>query len=232
MKLSQIAKKLILLKEDGESAGKLELRKTPINKVLEYINSKGLDIVNLEDNLEIAYDLFGMGKTQRKDMPVIDDKDVKDFQQHLKNGFIDLTDPWSDRTDIQDPFPQGLTDKEASMFMSNGIRDKSKPDDVVKTQLKMVAAKDLIPIQAQVYVSKSVDSITKFGIKNTINFLQSTILIISKDNRLIDGHHRLLSALIIDPNMKIKCLEIDLSIKTLLPLAIAYSDAKGNRRNL
>lgn len=232
MKLAPIYKKYLLIKEAGEPAGKLELRNTSIETIIQYIDRLGLNIPNLEQNLEIAHDLFGMGKTKRKDMPVIDDKDVKDFQMHLKDGFIDLTDPWSDRTDPSDPFPQGLNDKEAAKFMSNGIRHKSKPDDVVKTQLKLVAAKDLIPIQAQVYVSKSVDSITKFGIKNTINFLQSTILIISKDNRLIDGHHRLLSALIIDPNMKIKCLEIDLSIKTLLPLAIAYSDAKGNRRNL
>lgn len=173
-----------------------------------------------------------MGKTQRKDMPVIDDKDVKDFQQHLKNGFIDLKEPWSDRTDPSDPFPQGLTDKEASMFMSNGIRDKNKQDDKINVQITYVKAKELVPIQQQVYVSKSIESIAKNGIENTIQFLKSTILIISKDKRLIDGHHRLLSALIIDPNMEVKCLEVDLPIKILLPLAITYSDAKGNYRNL
>lgn len=232
MKLAPIAKRIILLKEDGEAAGKLELRNTPIEKTIQYIEGLGLDIPNLKEHLEIAYDLFEMGKTKRKDMPVIDDKDVKDFQMHLKDGFIDLTDPWSDRTDPSDPFPQGLNDKEAAKFMSNGIRDKSKPDDVVKTQLKLVAAKDLIPIQAQVYVSKSVDSITKFGIESSKQFLASTVLVISSDYRIIDGHHRFLSALILDPDMKLKCLEVDLPIKTLLPLARAYGDAKGNQRNL
>lgn len=212
--------------------GKLELRKTSIEKVIQYTKSVSLNIPNIRQNLEIAYDLFGMGKTKRKDMPVIDDKDVKDFQMHLKDGFIDLKDPWSDRTDPSDPFPQGLSDKDAAKFMSNGIRDKSKPDDVVKTQIKMVAAKNLIPIQEQVYVDKSVGSIAKFGIESSKKFLASTILVISSDYRIIDGHHRFLSALIIDPNMKLKCLEVDLPIKTLLPLARAYSDAKGNQRNL
>ena len=232
MKLAPIYKKYLLIKEAGEPAGKLELRNTSIETIIQYIDRLGLNIPNLEQNLEIAHDLFGMGKTKRKDMPVIDDKDVKDFQMHLKDGFIDLTDPWSDRTDPSDPFPQGLNDKEAAKFMSNGIRDKFKPDDVVKTQLKLVAAKDLIPIQAQVYVDKSVGSMAKFGIESSKKFLESTILVISSDYRIIDGHHRFLSALLLDPNMKLKCLEVDLPIKILLPLARAYSDAKGNQRNL
>lgn len=232
MKLAPIYKKYLLIKEAGEPAGKLELRNTPIEKTIQYIEGLGLDIPNLKEHLEIAYDLFGMGKTKRKDMPVIDDKDVKDFQMHLKDGFIDLTDPWSDRTDPSDPFPQGLTDKSATQFMSNGLRDKEKPDDQVQTQIKMIPAKDLIPIQQQVYISKSVDSIAKFGVDASKKFLNSSILVVSKDNRIIDGHHRFLSALIIDPEFKLKCLQIDLSIKTLLPLAISYSDAIGNRRNL
>lgn len=232
MKLAPIARRILLLKEDGESPGQLELRRTPIDKAIQYIEEAGIEIEDLQGHLEIAYDLFNMGKTKRADMPVIDDKDVRDFQMKLKDGFIDLTDPFSDRTDPTDPFPQGLTDKAATNFMSNGIRDKTKPDDQVQTQIKMIAAKDLIPIQQQVYISKSVDSIAKFGVDASKKFLNSSILVVSKDNRIIDGHHRFLSALIIDPEFKLKCLQIDLSIKTLLPLAISYSDAIGNRRNL
>lgn len=233
MKLAPIIKqKLRFLKEAGEAAGTMELRKTPIEKVLQYIEQSGLKIDNVQEHLEIAYDLFNLGKTKRKDMPVIDDKDVRDFQSKLKNGQIDLTDPFSDRTDPSDPFPQGLDDKAATNFMSNGLRDKARPDDQIKTQIRMVAAKDLVPIQQQVYVDKSIKSIAKSGINSSIQFLTSTILVISSDNRIVDGHHRFLSALIIDPDMKLKCLEVDLPIKTLLPLAKAYGDAKGNERNL
>ena len=72
----------------------------------------------------------------------------------------------------------------------------------------------------------------KFGIESSKQFLASTVLVISSDYRIIDGHHRFLSALILNPDMKLKCLEVDLPIKTLLPLARAYGDAKGNKRNL
>lgn len=230
MKLAQLARKII--KEAGEAAGSLELINTPIDKAIQYVVKSGLKIPNIQDNLEIAYELFGRGKTKRKDMPVIDDKDVRDFQMKLKNGLIDLKDPFSDRTDPSDPFPQGLTDKSATQFMSNGLRDKEKPDDQVQTQIKMIAAKDLIPIQQQVYISKSVDSIAKFGVDASKEFLNSTVLITSADNRIIDGHHRFLSALIIDPDIKLKCLVVNLEIKVLLPLAQAYGDAIGNKRNL
>lgn len=230
MKLAPIIKQI--LKEAGEAAGKMELRKTSIENVISYIKSKGLDIPNIEQNLEIAYEKFNMGKTKRKDMPVIDEKDVKDFQAKLKNGLIDLTDPWSDRTDPSDPFPQGLDDKAATNFMSNGLRDKVKPDDRVSTQIKLIAVKDLIPIQEQVYVDKSIDSIAKFGVESSRQFLASTVLIASSDNRIIDGHHRFLSCLILDPDLKVKCLVVDLPIKILLPVATAYGDAKGNERNL
>lgn len=232
MKLAPIYRRFLLLKEDGEAPGQLELRKTPIDKAVQYIEGLGIEIEDLQSHLEIAYDLFNMGKTKRADMPVIDDKDVRDFQMKLKNGLIDLKDPFSDRTDPSDPFPQGLTDKSATQFMSNGLRDKEKPDDQVQTQIKMIAAKDLVPIQQQVYLDKSVKSIAKFGVESSKQFLNSTVLITSADNRIIDGHHRFLSALIIDPDIKLKCLVVNLEIKVLLPLAQAYGDAIGNKRNL
>lgn len=233
LKLAEIYKRYLLLQESGgESPGSLDIRNTSIEEAIEYITSMGLNIPNLQDNLTLAYELFNLGKTTRKDMPVISDEDTRDFQKHLQNGFIDLANPFADRTDPSDPFPQGLTDREATNFMSNGIRDKSKPDDRIDVRITMQKAKDLIPIQAQCYIDKSVKSIAKGGIESTKQFLSSTILVISSDQRIIDGHHRFLSALIIDPNMKLKCLEVDLPIKTLLPLARAYGDAKGNARNL
>lgn len=232
MKLSQIARRIILLKEDGEEAGTVELLKTPIDKALQYIKSLGLNIPNLESNLEIAYEKFNLGKTKRHDMPVIDEKDVKDFQMKLKNGLIDLKNPWSDRTDPSDPFPQGLDDKAATNFMSNGLRDQDKPDDKIDVQVNKIAVKNLIPIQRQVYLDKSIKSVVKFGVENSLKFLASTTLITSSDNRIIDGHHRFLSCLLLNPDLEVKCLVVDLPIKTLLPLAVAYGDAIGNRRNL
>ena len=65
----------------------------------------------------------------------------------------------------------------------------------------------------------------------TIYLQNDSILILSADLYLLDGHHRLLSAMLIDPKMKLKALIIDLPIKKLLPLTIAYGDSIGNKRN-
>jgi len=231
IKLAEIYKQL--LKEAGEAPGKLELRKISLDEAYQYCVSMGLkDVKNLRLHLQLALKLFEMGKTQRKDMPVIDDKDVKDFQDKLKHGFIDITDPFSDRTDPSDPFPQGLTGTDAANFMKNGLHDKMKPDDRINVIEKKVAAKNLRPIQAQVYLSKSVESIAHNGINATLSFLNKTTLITSSDYRIIDGHHRFLSAIILDPNIQLPCLVVDLPIKTLLPVATAYGDAIGNERNL
>lgn len=230
MKLKAIY--LQLLKEAGESPGKVELRRITVERAVEYCKSQKLDIPNIELNVKLAHKLFEYGKTKRADMPVIDQKDVRDFQSKIKNGYIDLSDPFSDRTDPSDPFPQGLDDKAATNFMSNGLRDKVRPDDKTAVSEKRIPAKDLRPIQAQVYLDKSVESTVKFGIEGTTKFLSTSILICSSDNRIIDGHHRFLSALLIDPNMQMRCLVIDLPISKLLPLATAYGDARGNERNL
>jgi hypothetical protein len=58
-----------------------------------------------------------------------------------------------------------------------------------------------------------------------------TFFITSADNFIIDGHHRWLSGIVLDPNLKVNTLSIDLPIKDLLPMAIAYGDAIGNKRN-
>lgn len=230
MKLKAIYNQL-LQEAGGEEPGQIELRRVTVEDALAYCKKMGLNVPKLEIHLRLAQKLFDYGKTKRADMPVIDEKDVKDFQSKLKSGLLDLEDPFSDRTDPSDPFPQGLSGTSATDWMRNGLRDKKRPDDVIKVYEKRIAAKDLKPIQQQVYLDKSVKSTVKFGIEGTTSFLNNSTLICSSDGRIIDGHHRYLSALIIDPNMMMKCLVIDLPISKLLPLATAYGDARGNERN-
>lgn len=216
----------------GEKPGRMELAKMNINSALQYLSLKNITIENVKLNLLLAMDKFNMGKTKRKDMPVINEPDIKAFQTRLKLGYIDINKPLAKETPTTNPFPDGLSDEMATKFMSNGLRDFSKPDDKVGVYIKSIPVNKLIPIQKQVYFDKSVDSIAKFGVEKTKQFLASTILITSSDNRIIDGHHRFLSSLIIDPKMHAKCLVVDLPIKVLLPLATAYGDAIGNKRNL
>jgi len=61
---------------------------------------------------------------------------------------------------------------------------------------------------------------------------KNNVFIMSKDLYIIDGHHRFLSGVLLDPNMQINALIIDLPIAKLLPLTLSYSDAVGNKRNV
>ena len=60
---------------------------------------------------------------------------------------------------------------------------------------------------------------------------KENIYIVSSDNRIIDGHHRFLTSVLIDPRLKVNVLKIDMPIKKLLELTLAYTDAIGNVRN-
>ena len=89
----------------------------------------------------------------------------------------------------------------------------------------------MIPIQDQIYFDKGFKTISKNGVESTIDLLNSKTLIVSSDNRIIDGHHRFLSALLINKNMKLNVIQIDLPLNKLLPLSLAYGDSIGNKRN-
>lgn len=229
--------------EAGESPGKMELVKTNVEKAYEYAKSlfakKGQDIdkefTDFKKNYEFAKKQASGGKTQRKDMPVIDEKDVKDFQYRLANGYIDWKAPFSDPKFKKDPFPQGLKMSDAQEWLraGHGDADGEWPDDKIKAKLGKETVGKLKPIQKQIYADKSIEATIQFGIDVTKNFLQNqSTFIISSDNFIIDGHHRYLSGLLIDPTMKVNVLRVEAPISKLLPLSLTYSDAVGNKRNL
>lgn len=229
----------------GQEAGKLDISKTPFEKVSSWVegfikkNKPGFDLdkelPNLEKNYNMAKKKAMGGKTKRREMPVIEEKDVKKLQWKLKEGRIDINKPFAEDTDPSDPFPEGLKGKEAQEFLSRGLKDGSKDDDVVKVTEGKKKVKDLVPIQRQIYVDKSLGDTIKFGIETSLKFIQGQIggarFIVSSDNRIIDGHHRFLSGMILDPNMMVPCIMIDLPISKLLPMSLAFGDAVGNERN-
>lgn len=90
----------------------------------------------------------------------------------------------------------------------------------------------LHPVQQQIYISKSIDSIAENDLKKTLKFLQDKITVISKDRYLIDGHHRWVSSMLLDPKMKVNALIIDMPIDDLLSTSLYFSDKiAGNVRN-
>jgi hypothetical protein len=233
------------LNEAGAAAGKLELVKTNVDDAYAYAKSlfekNGRDIdeelPHFKENYIIAQKQAGTGRTKRKDMPVIDAKDVKDFQRRLLAGKLDVRLPHDkhDITSSDDPFPEGLSGEEAKHFLEAGIKihDGSKPDDKVNVNNTKITVGSLSPIQKQIYFDKSIAQIAKAGVENSKKFLTGgkTTFVTSSDQRIVDGHHRYLSGLLIDPTMKVNAISIDLPITKLLPLSLAYGDARGNKRN-
>lgn len=227
----------------GKPAGNLEIAKIGLDKARAYAEMRfaenGFDldeeIPDFNKNFQIAKVRAMMGRTKRKDMPVLEkSSDIQMLQHMLKRGSIDLTGPWSSDDVARDPFPEGLKGDQAKSFLTRGLRifDGAKRDDIVKFKSVMVEAQKLIPIQQQIYFDKSIDKQSKEGRKGSTHFLKNmSTFISSSDLNIIDGHHRFVSALLLDPSMTVKVMMVDLPIDKLLPLALSFSDAIGNKRN-
>ena len=227
----------------GQTPGKLEVDQIDLHVARAFAETifksfkRDLDeqLPDFDQNFLLAKKLTGYGKTQRRDMPVINDNQVREFQQRLKDGSLDVERPFAPGTNANNPFPEGLSGAEAEEWLENGLPHKDKgpaSDDAVKVSSVKIAAKDLRPIQKQIYFDKSLTATAEFGVASAKAFLQKSLMIMSSDNHIIDGHHRWSSALLIDPRMMMAGVKIDLPIAKLLPLATAYGDAIGNKRNL
>ncbi len=236
-------KLLDLLMEDGALAGKMELDKISADEAYKYIDrlfkkrgeSVDEEIPNFKQNFNQVQKMVKKGKTLRKDMPVINQSDIKDLQFRLSNGYIDVTEPHAPFIKGNNPFPEGLSGKLADRWLENGLKRHdgatSDDDDKVKVSRGTIRADKLKPIQKQIYFDKSAGAIGKSGVETSKAFVKSRTFIVSADNYIIDGHHRFLSAMLIDPKMSVSVMKIDLPLNILLPMALAYGDARGNKRN-
>ena len=232
-----------ILDEAGQDVGKIELVKTDLadarswaeNQMKSYGNDLNVELPNFDANYEKAKLGASGGKTKRKDMPVIDEKDVKDFQDRLKSGYLDIFAPFAKRTKSVDKFPKGMNKSSGQDWLQNGAKnnDGEINDDQISVKSKKIPVGKLKPIQQQIYFDKSMDSIAKNGAAASKKFIggNGTTFIVSADNYIIDGHHRYLAGNLIDPNMKVNATVIDLPIAQLLPASLSYSDAVGNKRN-
>jgi len=234
-----IKKEEIIHEAGGASAGTHELVSTKVDKAREYVSKKYPDfdinkeIPDFEKNYKFAQKMAKGGFAKRKDMPVIDNRDIKLLQKRLSQGKVDISSPFADNDVPNDPFPQGLDTKIGKQWVTHGLRDGDKDDDKVDVKIRSVSVGNLKPIQKQIYFDKSIKNVANFGAQGTRDFASSknNFYVISKDNRIIDGHHRFLSAVLVDPKMKVTALQIDLPIDKLLPMTLAYTDAIGNVRN-
>jgi hypothetical protein len=223
--------------EDAEEAGKLELTKITLEQAISFCSKNNFnvekEIPNFAKNFKNAQSKAKMGWTQRRDMPVIETEDVKELQARLESGKLDINKPFSHETLKSNPFPTGLKGFAAKKWLELGLTDGSIKDDQIDVEIDKAPVGKLIPIQRQIYFDKAMGSTIKFGMDASLSFItKKSFFIISSNYYIIDGHHRFLSAMLINPSISANALKINLPIKKLLPLSVAYGDAIGHKRNL
>ena len=195
--------------EGGSSPGRLDITKITLDEAFRFASQefakhdKILEKLfpNFKINFLAAQQKIKLGSTKRKDMPVIRQKDIKALQSILLRGGISLNKEYH--------------------------RGKKK----IHFSLQKVAVSSLTPIQDQVFFDKVIEAAARETRSETLTFLRNTIFVVSSDHRIVDGHHRFLSAMLINQNMKVPVLSVDLPIGELLPMMLKFSDQRNNVRN-
>lgn len=238
MKLIEILKHMKLTESGGEKPGNYEINNitsdTAKRFFLEQVNKFKSNhdfstfLLNFNRHFEKCKEYSSKGYLKRKEMPVIDINQINALQIRLEHGYLDVV-----YDDVpHKSFPSGLKNKQADSWLTRGLKDGSDADDVVKVTQKYFSAIDLIPLQEQIYFDKSIKSIVENGVENTIEFLKNeSIIIVSVDGYIMDGHHRWMCGMLIDPNTKLRSVVVDLPRFKLIKLLNDYSDAIGNIRN-
>ncbi len=162
----------------------------------------------------------------RIDMPVIEPKDMKLFDQRLKEGRIDIFKPYAKGHIYA---PTNLTpQKGGEDWVELGVKDGDPNDDVIKAKWTSIAANKLLPTQSQIWLSKLAGNVVKFGVPGPGSPITKTTIIVSKEGYILDGHHRFGQAMLAAPDLKLKALFIPLPIKVLLKIGRTYGNSVGN----
>ena len=163
----------------------------------------------------------------RIDMPVIEPKDMKKFLGELKNGELDIFKPFAFGSEY---FPKDLLGKsiDSKEFLHLGMEDHNKTDDVVKAKLTKIAGDKLKPTQSEIWLENVIGNIIKFGIPKSGSPVTETVIIVSKDGYILDGHHRFAQVMLANPKLKMSALYVPLDIDTLLKIGRSYGNAVGN----
>ena len=186
-----------------------------LNKVLPACDA---NYALLREKLKSARDI------PRIQMPVIEPDDMEEFDRRLKAGPLDLFPPH-----IQGQLPAVPTTKaEGEAWVTLGVEDGDPKDDILEAQWTTIPAKDLLPLQSQIWLEKLVGNIKQFGVPEPGSSLLTTTVIVSKEGYILDGHHRFGQAMLANPALELRALHIPLDIDMLLHVGRAYGAAIGN----
>ena len=121
-------------------------------------------------------------------------------------------------------FPNPLSKGLKAIFQHKGDLDGESGDDIVKTKAKTWKATKLKPSQSAIYLGKAL-GMAIGGVKGG-----DLGAMVSKDRRILDGHHRWAATLLSEPSASIIGIEADLGIGDLVPVLRGLGDSIGNKR--
>lgn len=181
----------------------------------------GRNYILLQESFKYALDI------PRREMPVIEPKDMKKFQEKIRSGHIDIFKPYAS-TKL---FPKDLTAKRSSEWLTLGLKDGSISDDMLKAKIIKMPAYHLKPLQSQIWLDVMIDGMLQYGIPRRGAKVLNTTIIVSDEGYIIDGHHRWAQVMLGNPKLEMSCLLIPLAIDKLLKMTKTYGIAIGNRPN-
>lgn len=123
--------------------------------------------------------------------------------------------------------------KAADASIGNGGKDSDMRDDAVAGKKVSVPVKNLQAAQTEIIAEKAIG----MAIGTMLNTKPATIggdlgSIVSKDNFIMDGHHRWAATFLCDPNSKVKATQIDLPgvslVSALNTITVGMFNRSGN----
>jgi len=135
---------------------------------------------------------------------------------------------------MRDVIPLSKINKKAAQAaMGNGENDGERRDDSVSGKKVSIAVKNLEAAQTEIIPEKAIG----MAIGTMLNTKPTKIggdlgSIVSKDNYIMDGHHRWAATFLCDPNAKVEATQIDLPGKSLVTalntITVGMFDRGGN----
>lgn len=187
---------------------------------------------NFDPNYQLTQDYLQKFSLDipRKSMPVIEPRDMAEFEAKIEGGYLDIFEPFAFDSAY---FPKKFkSTKEGGQWVKLGRKDGMITDDVLEAEILRIPAGNLKPLQSQIWFNKVCKYIIMYGPPDLGSPVLNTTIIISKENYILDGHHRWAQAMLGDPSMKMKVLAVPLDITTLLLVGKTYGTAIGNTPNL
>jgi len=228
----------------NEASNTLNVDNVSLEKAKKYAASEfkkdNKDLDGLLDSFDKNYKLIQKKLKKAKDipridMPVIKSTDMKEFQKKLESGSIDIFEPLAkkewDALKIKTQFPKDLDSSKGKDWVNLGRKDGDIKDDVIKTKLTKMSAKELLPSQNQIWLEVMVKGLLKFGKVKPNSFTTKKTIIVTKDKYILDGHHRWAQVMLSDPNIKMDVLFVPIKFDSLAKIARSYGNAIGRTQN-